>query len=499
MKGDPMYIKRYLAPLLFINLFIMIGLTGQTPNNPLEGFGEFINQVIRDWRTPGMAVAIIKDGTVIFGEGFGYRDIERKLPVTSQSLFAIASCSKAFTTTAIAMLVEDGLLRWDAPVRDFLHDFRTSDSYITEHITVRDLVTHRSGLPRHDRVWIGTPFSREELVEKIQYLDFSRGFRESYQYNNLMFVTAGRVIEAVSGTSWENFVNLRILRPLGMVSTNFSVTDMQSFDDYARSYTISDNGLHIAPMRNVDALGPAGSINSNINDMARWVQFNLNRGIVMLDTLISPSHLTQLHSPWVIATRESDDEEFSYASYGLGWRVSMYKGERIVYHAGAIGAYRAYIMLLPDHNIGIVSLTNYNRAQVNQVVTFNAIERLLNLERTDWSTRLKERISEPREDPCHPSPRLTHPLDAYAGTYEHPAYGELSITRNGRRLSVTRYGETSNLEHCKFNMFRRERGYWGAFGSRLRFTFMVNDDDEIDRVLIPLESAVDDIVFTRIR
>lgn len=489
---------KYLLQSLFVMLFITILVNPVYTDDPrLDDYDAFIHTVIEDWKAPGMAVAIVKDGELIYGKGFGYRNIENKQPITAQSLFGIASTSKAFTTTAIAMLVQDGLLEWDKPVRDYLPDFRMSDPYITEHITVRDLVTHRSGLPRHDRVWLGTPFTREELVEKIQYLDFSRGLRETYQYNNLLYVTAGRVIEAVTGTSWENFVERRILTPLGMTGTNFSVTDMQLADDFAQAYTINDAGLRIAPFRNVDALGPAGSINSNISDMAKWVQFNLNRGIVMLDTLLAPRYIDELHEPWVVAARSTDDEELSFVNYGLGWRISAYQGHRIVYHGGAIGAYRTLVTLLPDQNIGIVSITNYNRAQVNRIATYNAIDRLLDLEKIDWNTRLQERISEPREPDCHDSPRLTHELHVYTGIFEHPAYGLIEIKNSENQLTVTRYGETSILEHCKFNTFRRERGYWGAFSSGTRFTFVVNQEDEIDRVLIPLESSVDDIIFKR--
>lgn len=489
---------RTIVLIIVYLLIILPGATGSEPEKRLEGFDTFINNIIDSWNAPGMAVAIVENGEVIFKEGFGYRNVENKLPVTPSTLFAIASVSKAFTTTAIAMLVEDGLVEWDAPVIDYLPQFRMSDPYINQQITVRDLVTHRSGLPRHDSVWLGTPFTREELVDKIKYLDFSRGLRETYQYNNLLYITAGRVIEAVSGTSWENFVNLRILRPLGMTATNFSVTDMQMANDFAHPYTIAGNGLTIAPFRNVDALGPAGSINSNISDMAQWLQFNLNRGIVMADTLLSSQQMGQLHSPWVVASRDAEDEELSFANYGLGWRISHYRGHRIVYHGGAIGAYRTHLMLIPDSNIGIISITNYNRAQVNRIVAYNALERLLELDQVDWNTRLKERLSETRPSACHDSPQLTHALNEYAGTYSHPAYGEFTIAHNRNRLTVTRYGATSNLERCKFNMFRRERGYWGAFSGGTEFTFLVNKEGRIDRVLIPLESSVDDIVFMRI-
>ncbi len=488
---------RFIVTIVLYSLVSLIHARADDPR--LENFSSFIQSELREWSAPGVAVAVIKNGEVIFGDGFEYRNVDEQTPVTPSTLFPIASNTKAFTTTVIGMLVEDGLLDWDAPVQEYLPEFQMDDPYIMAHITIRDLVTHRSGLPRHDHVWLGTPFSRESLVERIQYLPFSKGFREAYQYNNLLYVTAGRVIEAVTGSTWENVVTHRILRPLGMTSTNFSITDLQLADDHARAYTVAGRGHAVAPFRNVDALGPAGSMNSTINDMAKWLQFNLNEGIVMLDTLIQPDHLRQIHAPWIVVSQEVEDKEFPFTMYGLGWRVSTYRGHTVVYHGGAIGGYRSYVILLPDHDIGVVSLTNVNRSQINRVIAYKAIDRLLDLEVINWSKRFKERMEPPADVECHPDPELTHSLDAYTGTYEHPAYGEFKIERRDNRLAVTRYGATSNLVHCKFNMFYRERGHWGAFRSRLEFTFHVNEQGEVDRVLVPVESSVDDIVFKRIK
>ncbi len=488
---------RNVIAVLLICFIVVIPVQPSDAGTTLEGFSGFIQDVLDEWRSPGAAIAIIKDGEMIFEEGFGYRNVENRLPVTTNTLFAIGSCTKAFTTTLIGMLVDDGLLDWDSPVRDYLPEFRMDDPYITENITIRDLVTHRSGLPRHEHVWLGTPFTRESLVERIQHLQFSKGFREVYQYNNLHYVTAGKVIEAVTGSTWEDVVYKRILLPLGMTSTNFSVTDLQLSKDHARAYTVAGRGHAVSPFRNVDALGPAGSINSTLRDMAKWVQFNLSNGIVMLDTLIHPDQLKQIHSPWVVASQDAEDEELSFSTYGLGWRISAYRGNTIVYHSGAIGGFRAYVLLLPAKNLGIVSLVNVNRSQINPIIAYHTIDRLLGLEPIDWGKRFKERMEPPEEVECHDSPHLTHSLDAYTGIYEHPAYGEFKIEQRGNRLAVTRYGATSSLIPCKFNMFYREPGHWGAFRSRLIFTFDVDEQGRIDRVLLPLESSVDDIEFMR--
>lgn len=490
---------RIVSVVLFVWFIVVIQLQSSDAVKSFEGFSGFIHTTLQEWRSPGAAVMVIKNGEVLFREGFGYRNLEDRLPVTGNTLFPIASLTKAFTATLIGMLVDDGILDWDDPVRDYIQDFRMSDPYITEHITIRDLLTHRSGLPRHEYVWLGTPFSRESLVERIRYLQPGKGFREAYQYNNLHYVAAGKIIESVTGSSWEDAVYRRILLPLGMTSTNFSITDLQLNEDHARAYTIAGRGHVIAPFRNVDALGPAGSINSTPGDLSKWVQFNLNNGIVMLDTLIHPDRLKEIHSPWIVATQDAEDEELLFTMYGLGWRIGVYRGNTIVYHTGAIGGYRASVFLLPGHNAGIVSIVNVNRSQINNVIAYNAIDRILGLEQIDWSTRFRERMQPPEEVECYDVPQLTHPLDAYTGTYEHPAYGEFTIDLRGNRLAVTRYGAISYLTACKINTFYREPGHWGAFRSRLIFRFNITDRGDIDGVFLPLESSVDDIEFKRTR
>src|SRR5215468_6078573 len=207
-----------------------------TPPN-FNGFDGFVEQVMKDWKVPGLAVAVVKDGKVIYAKGFGYRDVKKGLKVTPDTLFAIGSCSKAFTATAMAILADEGKLDWDKPVRNYLPDLMLHDGYATEHIRPRDLVTHQSGLPRHDMVWYGSPLSRKELYDRLRYLEPSRPLHAKYQYNNLMFMTAGLLVERLSGVTWEQFVRTRILDPLGMKNTNFSVSDSEKSSDFAQPYS----------------------------------------------------------------------------------------------------------------------------------------------------------------------------------------------------------------------------------------------------------------------
>src|SRR5215510_14410117 len=240
-----------------------------------NGFDGFVDQVMKDWKVPGLAVAVVKDGKMIYAKGFGYRDVKKGLKVTPDTLFAIGSCSKAFTATAMAILVDEGKLDWDKPVRNYLPDFMLHDGYTTEHIRPRDLVTHQSGLPRHDMVWYGSPLSRKEIFERLRYLEPSQPLHAKFQYNNMMFMTAGVLVERISGATWEDFVRKKILDPLEMKTSNFSVNDSRKATDFSLPYGEVKDEIKEIPFRNIDAVGPAGSINSSVNEMSRWLLMQL--------------------------------------------------------------------------------------------------------------------------------------------------------------------------------------------------------------------------------
>src|SRR5580658_7512111 len=232
-----------------------------------DGFDAFANQELRDWKCDGFAIAIVQDGKVILSKGYGLRDVKKNLPVTEKTLFAIGSATKSFTVTSLGVLVDQGKLDWDKPVRDYLPDFRLWDQFATERMTPRDLVTHRSGLPRHDLMWYNSPFTRQELFDRLRYLEPNKDFRTNFQYQNLMFMTAGYLAGHVAGMPWEDHVRRVIFEPLGMSSTNFSVNDMQKSADHSQPYTVVKEQIREMPFRNIDTIGPAGSINSNVEDM----------------------------------------------------------------------------------------------------------------------------------------------------------------------------------------------------------------------------------------
>jgi len=372
---DPIY---NFEPTSKINNPVGAAALDKDINKKLDKLRKYVNEVLKDSKVPGLAMGIIKDGKVIFAEGFGYRDLEQKLPVTSQTLFAIGSCTKAVTTMAIGMLAEQGKVDWDKPVRNYLPAFELKNEYITANMTVRDLVTHRSGLPRHDGLWYGSPLTRKELFDRLKYLDFSAGFREKYQYNNLMFMTAGYLVGQVTISTWEEFIAERIFKPLGMTNSNFSVEASQQAADFAQPYRIKDEKVENIPFRNIDEIGPAGSINSCVDDMLKWIQFHLDKGKVGEKQLVAEAEMRNMHTPYMHLSSPMESNERSHSNYGLGWVIAMYRGHKLVQHGGGIDGFVTSTSFLPFDNIGVFVVNNA-ASSISSHVTSYDIDLLLGL------------------------------------------------------------------------------------------------------------------------
>jgi CubicO group peptidase (beta-lactamase class C family) len=288
--------RRFALVGLVVALHPAVSLA-QDPTISLAGYDSFVNQAIKDWEVPGVAIAIVKNGEVILAAGFGMRDVASKLPVTSKTLFAIGSCTKAFTTFVMGTLVDEGKLAWDKPVRTYAPEIQLYDRAAAELLTPRDLVTHRSGLPRHDMVWYNATLSRKEIVARLPYLEPSEPIRSKFQYNNIMFMAAGYVVDSLTGMPWEEAVRKRIFEPLEMTGSNFSVKDSQKSSDFARPYEDRDDHIVPIPFRDITNAGPAGSINSNVTDMARWLIVNSQKGKIAGKQIISPAVLADIHTP----------------------------------------------------------------------------------------------------------------------------------------------------------------------------------------------------------
>jgi len=467
-----------------------------------------LKTVIEDIRQkqsiPAIGVGIIKNGKIIMAEGFGNRDIDKGLKADAKTLFAIGSSSKAFTTMGLALLADKGELDWDEPIRTYMPDFELMDNFATQEMNAVDLVCHRSGLPRHDLMWYGSDFSREDLFDRLEDLEPSEPFRTKFQYNNLMFLTAGLLIEDISGMTWENFTKRNIFDPLGMTNSNFSVDIMKASDNAALGYRKEEEEVKYMPYRNIDQIGPAGSINSNVNDMLKWVQLHLNKGKVDGKEIISSSQIDKMHEPHMVISKGSPSSpEIQSINYGLGWFTRIYDGIYTVEHGGNIDGFSALVYMQPAKDLGIVVLTNMNGTAAPGIIANTIVDELLDLDERDWYTRVfgekddeeKEENKEEKEEKFRAegtSP--TKPLEEYVGIYHHPSYGKAQITLNDQGLHFKKQSFESDLEHWHYELFK---GDFEVLGE-LEIYFWLDKNGNVVGLNATLDPSVEDIHFTKL-
>jgi CubicO group peptidase (beta-lactamase class C family) len=304
-------IASQLHKILILLLIVPGGPIAASEWPATSDFDSYVAQTMKDFKVPGAALAIVRDGKVLVAKGYGFRDVENQLPVTTQTLFPIASISKSFTVTTLGMMVDQGVVDWDKPVRDYLPGFRMYDPVATDEMTPRDLVTHRSGLPRHDLVWYGSPFSQKEIVERLRYLEPNKPLRQTFQYNNLMFITAGYLESVLNHSSWQEAVQKLVLTPIGMTGTLFSSAEAQKNSDCAQPYRKNrrtEEVQHIAFAQWGD-VGAAGGINSNLDDMVRYLLFHLAKGKLEGKQLLSENSSSQMQTPQMVVQGERDYPE----------------------------------------------------------------------------------------------------------------------------------------------------------------------------------------------
>lgn len=481
----------------------------EAAKSALDGYDAFVEKTIQDAKVPGLAIAIVKGGEVVYAKGFGYRDVEQKLPVTADTLFAIGSSTKAFTTFTLATLVDEGKLDWDKPVRTFLPGFQMYDPNTTESITPRDLVTHRSGLPRHDLLWYNNnALTRKDVVERLRYLEPNEQLRAKWQYNNLMFLTAGYLTEYLTGKSWEDSVRERVFEPLGMTRTNFSVDDSQKDPDHALPYKEDDDEkIVLMPFRNISMIGPAGSINSSVNDMAKWVKLHLGNGKVGDKQLISANTLADLHLPQMVMGVPAERAELTPPSYALGWMVDGYRGHTRVEHGGNIDGFSALVTLLPQDDLGMVVLTNKDGTGTPERLVRHTIDRFLKLDPIDWNGEALARREKGRaaakeakakkESVRKPGTKPAHKLAEYAGDYENPGYGPLKVAVAGDHLEMTYNGITAPLEHWHYEVWNGKEGAKDPTFENMKFMFQGDVKGNVPALAAQFEPQVKDIIFTR--
>lgn len=439
----------------------------------VEAFAQYAQASFEAYDVPGASVAIVKDGSVVLTRGFGVRTLGETTPVDADTLFAIASNTKAFSAAVLASLVDEGELSWDDRVIDHLPEFRVYDPYATREFTVRDLLSHRSGNASQagDLLWLRSTFTRDEIVHRIRFIEPAYGFRSRYGYQNVMFVAAGELAEAITGERWDDLVAERIFEPLKMTSTNTSIRARTAAGNWATPHVPKDGKPVVIEFENVDNLGGAGAINSSAHDLARWLMLQLGRGTLGDVHVFSEEQSEQMwtaHIPIGIGSSSPElrDRQPSFAAYGLGWRLKDYRGRKLVHHGGGLAGMTSLTTMVPEENLGIVVLTN-SETSVQTALTYWVLDSYFGAPRTDWTAaqqtaaerRWVERI-EPRLEDVEksriPSTSPSLKLADYAGGYTDPLIGDAVIDESDGELTLQFVHSPpfhARLEHWHYDTF----------------------------------------------
>ncbi len=473
----------------------------------LAEFDAIVDKGLKGLNVPGVAVAIVVEDEVILAKGYGFKDLENKVQMTPDTLLAIGSASKAFTVFALGTLVDEGKLDWDKPLREYIPWFRLYDSFASERLTPRDTVTHSSGLPRHDLVWYNdTTISREELVRRLAYLEPTADLREVWQYNNLMYLTAGYLVEVLTGKTWEDGVRGQVLKPLGMERTNFSVDNSQKDADFALPYREREGKIEKIPFRGLTNMGPAGSINSSVNEMSRWVLVHLNGGKLGDRQIINPQTLQDMHLVHMPTGGTPAIPEVTPANYGMGWFVDSYRGRGRVHHGGNIDGFSAMVSMLPRERVGFVVLANKNGTGLPELLIRHATDLILELETKDWvgeaeKSKVKGEEAAKEAEKKKATRRVlntkpSHTLGDFAGDYFHSGYGNLKVTVEKDKLAFVYNNITTPLEHWHYDIFSGLRAEDPVF-ENFKLNFITNANGNIARLEAPFESTLEPIVFEK--
>jgi CubicO group peptidase (beta-lactamase class C family) len=483
----------------------------------LEGFDEFVGRCLEDWGIPGCVVGIVRGGRMVYAGGFGLRDVHRGLPVTEQTKFPIKSGTKAFTATAAATLVEEGKLDWDRPVREYVPSFRMYDAAATSETSIRDLLSHRSGLATHYAALYTSLATRAGILDRLPYLEPRGELRSGYHYANLGYAVAGAVLEQVAGSAWEEVVRGRIFGPLGMSGSGFGTDEAGSLEELAVGYRKGRRGP-VAWFRGkrfdlataCEPKAPAMAIVSNVGEMCRWLRFHLNRGKIGRRKILQARVLQETHRALIPVGGKVRNKHLSDVCYGMGWHVQSYRGYRWLHHSGSGHGYSASVSFMPGQSIGVVMLANGWRTPLRWVIPFNVYDRLLGLEPVPWNEtylriarrqrsgqRKKEASGDTSEERCPSSL-----LNSCRGGYDHPGYGRLSVRGERERLQVHYNGIEFEARYCGHRVFELSGEYEDPAVAEpmvMKASFGKGKGGEIESLAIPFEPGVGDIVFTKMR
>ena len=502
-----------------IVLILLMALTAASTvlgqqDKRLKGVEKQMNEILKVTKAPGFTVAVVQGKKIIYAGGFGYKDYENKVPADPNTLYAVGSVTKAFTSALLGQLQEEGKLSLEDSPLKYTPDLKFFNSDMNNNIIIKDLMSHRTGLPRHDYSWYLFPGQdKDSLLKRIVFQEPFAGVRKQWRYNNFMFLAQGVIAEKVTGKSWEDNIRERFFKPLGMVRSNVSIDELKKSDNAAIGYKLAkDSSIAKLDYYHIAGMSPAGSINSSVNEMSNWLITWINDGKFKDQQVIPKNYLREAISSQMVISAGFPDKEFPdmhLANYGYGWSISSYKGHYRVDHGGNIDGFSASAAIFPSDSIGIVVLTNQDGSGVPFLVRNTIAERMLKLDRADWAKVFATRMAKAKQEEkdaeaMFVSNRIkntspSHDLQAYTGRYSSPGYGEFKISLAGDSLFANFKLMKFYLRHIHHDIFQplevEKTGIDTADRGNLRFNFGTSDAGEIDVVRVKFEEAVDPIAF----
>ena len=468
-----------------------LNASSQSTNSQIKTLDDYISEAIVKWNPPGLAVTVVKDGEVVFTKGYGVRTLGTNSNVDNNTLFACASTTKAFIAAGIAMLVDDGKLTWDDKVINHLPEFQLYDPYVTRELTVRDLLTHRSGVGNTDYLWSLMTISGDSALHKMREVKPSYSLRSSYIYQNLMYLAAGKIIEAVSHKSWDSFLKERIYNPLNMNNTYAMYKNVIDIENKADAHYKIDDKITKIDQMVADNIGPAGSMWSSVNDMGKWIKFLLNDGIKDKDTLIKPNTFRELFTPQQIIPKgqfypTTKVTKPNWTTYGLGWFQHDYRGKMVQFHTGSLAGMVAIAGMIPEENIGVYVMGNLDHVELRHAIMYTVFDLLMDGKITsDWSTELYNLYNSEKETPEEPKPiENTKPTLAevnFIGSYHHDIYGTVDILKSENgftfNLNNTLFGKLNHWHYDTYQAFFDKKEY-----GKTMLTFRMGVDGKISHL-----------------
>ncbi len=505
-------------PFFVLSLSLLFSPFFGISQDRLKNIEKDIERILEATKAPGVAVAVVNRDQTIYAQGFGLRDVENNVPMDENTLLAIGSSTKAFTCAVLGQLRDEGELSFDDSPRDYVLDLSFYNDELNNNIIIQDLMSHRTGIPRHDYSWYLFPTDdRDSLLHRIEHHEPFTGLRQQWYYNNFMYLTQGVITERITGKSWEDNIRERFFAPLDMTRSNLSIDELEKESNKAIGYELhQDSIVRAMDYYHIAAMAPAGSINSSVSEMANWLKVWINGGKLREKQILPESYITEAMSSHAVITGALPDmthPDMYLSNYGYGWMINSYRGHYRVEHGGNIDGFSASVAFYPTDSIGIVVLTNQNGSAVPSLVRNAIADKILEEEYIDWAAYYLDQQGEDEEENSADededdsteeenaaTPLLittpSHPIADYTGSYHHPGYGRFTISAHEDSLFARFKLMKFYLKHEHYDIFEplqvsEDYGIDTTDSSPLRFNFTTNDAGEIASVKLRIEPALD--------